>query len=209
MSIIAHLRSKMPWLIGKEDAQKELIKNLSVHFREVEVTKQIPAGDFPNLGFMQQRLTVYPDFTLFSQESERLKKEVEQVLTVDLPSLMKVIQPPKSKDLNQTTNPFAQIPWDITTEDKAVYDQLFNNLEKKNGRISGQVGQKILMDTGLDRGLLFKIWELSDIEKTGFLDAEEFAVAMHLTEQVKRGYTLPQSIPYSLVPPAKRHLIKT
>jgi len=78
MHVISHLRSKMPWLIGKEDTQKDLIKNLSTSYKEIEVTKQIPSGDFPNLTFMQQRLSYYQDFTQFPQESERLKNSIEQ-----------------------------------------------------------------------------------------------------------------------------------
>jgi len=208
MHIITHLRSKMPWLIGKEDTQKDLIKNLATVYREIEITKQIPLGDFPNLALMQQRLAYYPDFTQFPQESDRLRVSIEQVLTMELTALMKVIQPPK--DLNQVvSNPFAEIPWDIKPEDKVVYDQIFNNLEVKNGRISGAVAQKVLLDSSLERSTLFKIWELSDIEKIGQLDSDEFAVAMYLSEQVKRGVSLPKSIPYSLVPPSKRKFIKS
>jgi len=210
MHIITHLRSKMPWLIGKEDTQKDLIKNLATVYREIEITKQIPLGDFPNLALMQQKLTYYPDFTQFPSESDRLRASIEQVLTVELPSLMKVIQPPKDKDLSQVvTNPFAEIPWDIKPEDKVVYDQIFNNLETKSGRITGAVAQKVLMETGLDRTSLYKIWELSDIEKIGQLDADEFAVAMYLSEQMKRGVPLPKSLPYSLVPLEKRKFIKS
>jgi len=189
----------MPWLIGKEDTQKDLIKNLATVYREIEITKQIPMGDFPNLAHMQQRLAYYPDFTQFPQESDRLRVSLEQVLTMELTALMKVIQPPK--DPNQVvSNPFAEVPWDIKPEDKVVYDQIFNNLEVKSGRISGAVAQKVLLDSGLERTILYKIWELSDIEKIGQLDADEFAVAMYLSEQVKRGVSLPKSIPYALVP---------
>jgi hypothetical protein len=208
MHIIAHLRSKMPWLIGKEDTQKELIKNLSAQYREIEITKQLPLGDFPNIAFMQNRLSYYSDFTQFPQESERLRNSVEQVLTIDLPSLMKVIQPPKSNDLRDK-NPFAQVPWDIKPEDKASYDQIFNNLKIKNGKVSGEVAQKVLLDTGVAYNQLHKIWDLSDIQKTGELDSEEFAVAMYLCEQVKAGESLPKALPYSLVPPEKRKFIKS
>jgi len=120
---------------------------------------------------------------------------------------MRLIQPPKPKD-GQVTNPFAAVPWDIKAEEKENYDQIFSNLPVKNGKITGPIAQKVLMETGLSTTLLYKVWELSDIEKTGQLDSEGFAVAMYLCEQVKRGNALPKSLPLSLVPPDKRRFIK-
>jgi len=45
---------------------------------------------------------------------------------------------------------------------------------------------------------------LSDFEKDGQLDADEFALALHLTEVVKMGGKIPDVLPPSLVPPTKR-----
>jgi len=204
MHIITHIRAKMPWLFGKEDTQKEIIQNLATHYREIEITKQIPKGDFPDIAIMQQRLSYYPDFTQFPQDSERLREVLDKVLTVDLPSLMKIIQPPKAKD-EANKNPFTQIPWDITPSDKFSYDQIFQALEPKNGKIPGKSAQKALMDTGLDLSTLSKIWELSDMEKRGQLDSDEFAVALYLTELVKKGNSLPATLPFTLIPPSKRN----
>ena len=42
--------------------------------------------------------------------------------------------------------------------------------------------------------------ELSDVDKDGRLNAEEFAIAMHLLEKAKAGLTLPATLPASLSP---------
>jgi len=193
----------MPILIGKESTQKELIKNLLNEYKEIERTKKIPLGDFPDVALMQSKLALQLDFSQFPTESERLTAMMERVLTIDLPQLMKLIQPPKPQG-EVITNPFAEIPWDIKKEDKETFDEIFYSLGPRNGKIPGSVARDTLVNTGIDLGLLRKIWELSDFEKDGQLDAEEFALALYLTELCKRGGNVPDVLPLSLVPPSKR-----
>jgi len=174
-----------------------------MNIRKLKEQKKIPLGDFPDVAFMQQKLALQQDFTIFPPESERLNAMMERVLTIDLPQLMKLIQPPKEKG-EIITNPFAEIPWDIKPDDKATFDEIFVSLGPKNGKISGNVARDTLVNTGIDLGLLRKIWELSDFEKDGQLDSDEFALALYLTEVCKRGGNVPDVLPLSLVPPAKR-----
>lgn len=58
----------------------------------------------------------------------------------------------------------------------------------------------------LPNSVLGKIWKLSDIEKDGFLDADEFALAMHLINVKLEGYDLPEELPEHLIPPSKRDI---
>jgi GTPase SAR1 family protein len=205
MHILSHLKSKMPLLIGKESTQKELTKNLMNEYREIERIKKIPLGDFPDVALMQQKLALQTDFSAFPTESERLTAAIERVLTIDLPQLMKLIQPPKEKG-EIVTNPFSEAPWDIKPADKATFDEIFYSLGPKNGKISGNVARDTLVNTGIDLSYLRKIWELSDFEKDGVLDADEFALALYLTELCKRGGAIPDVLPLSLIPPSKRKL---
>jgi hypothetical protein len=207
MYILSHLRSKMPLLIGKESTQKDLIKGLLNEYKEIERTKKIPLGDFPDLGQMQQKLGIQKDFTNFATDSERLASMMEKVLTVDLPQLMKLIQPPKPQG-EIPTNPFAEAPWEINKQDKETFDEIFYNLNPKNGKISGNVARDTLVKTGIDLQYLRKIWELADFEKDGQLDAEEFALALYLTELCKRGETIPDTLKLSLIPPSKRKYVR-
>ena len=52
--------------------------------------------------------------------------------------------------------------------------------------------------------VLGKIWKLSDVDMDGFLDSEEFALAMHLVKIKSDGHDLPSELPKHLVPPSKR-----
>ena len=52
--------------------------------------------------------------------------------------------------------------------------------------------------------MLGKIWKLSDVDMDGFLDSEEFALAMHLVKIKSDGHDLPSELPKHLVPPSKR-----
>ncbi len=49
-----------------------------------------------------------------------------------------------------------------------------------------------------------QIWTLSDIDRDGYLDAEEFAVAMHLTRECAQGRPCPDTLPFDITPPSKR-----
>ena len=62
------------------------------------------------------------------------------------------------------------------------------------------------MATQLSTDLLFKVWELSDIDQDGALDLDEFAVAMYLCEIGNTGESIPDALPEDIVPPSRRHL---
>uniref|UniRef100_A0A3Q3ESE3 Epidermal growth factor receptor pathway substrate 15-like 1a n=1 Tax=Labrus bergylta TaxID=56723 RepID=A0A3Q3ESE3_9LABR len=49
-----------------------------------------------------------------------------------------------------------------------------------------------------------QVWDLSDIDKDGHLDRDEFAVAMHLVYRALEKEPVPTLLPSSLVPPSKR-----
>uniref|UniRef100_A0A7N4PSU3 Epidermal growth factor receptor substrate 15-like 1 n=1 Tax=Sarcophilus harrisii TaxID=9305 RepID=A0A7N4PSU3_SARHA len=49
-----------------------------------------------------------------------------------------------------------------------------------------------------------RVWDLSDIDKDGHLDKDEFAVAMHLVYRALEKEPVPSVLPPSLIPPSKR-----
>lgn len=51
------------------------------------------------------------------------------------------------------------------------------------------------------------IWDLSDMDKDGMLDLEEFTVAMYLCDKTKAGDPLPDALPRHIVPPSKASLV--
>lgn len=62
-----------------------------------------------------------------------------------------------------------------------------------------------MVKSKLPNSVLGKIWKLSDIDKDGLLDEEEFALAMHLIRVKTDGHDLPAELPPHLVPPSKRN----
>lgn len=63
-----------------------------------------------------------------------------------------------------------------------------------------------MVKSKLPNSVLGKIWKLSDIGKDGLLDADEFALAMHLINVKLDGHDLPSELPDHLIPPSKRDL---
>lgn len=63
-----------------------------------------------------------------------------------------------------------------------------------------------MVKSKLPNAALGKIWKLSDLDKDGFLDADEFALAMHLINVKLDGHDIPSELPEHLVPPSKRDM---
>mmetsp|Transcript_22227 Transcript_22227/g.44582 ORF Transcript_22227/g.44582 Transcript_22227/m.44582 type:complete len:95 (+) Transcript_22227:1677-1961(+) len=83
---------------------------------------------------------------------------------------------------------------------------LFQSLGPVGGKLTGQQAKGMLMKSGLPVEQLRDIWRLSDIDRDGKLDADEFTVAMFLIDSLrrKRMTQLPQTLPYNVIPPSKR-----
>lgn len=50
---------------------------------------------------------------------------------------------------------------------------------------------------------------MSDVDKDGKLNIEEFAIAMHLVDMAKSGKPLPQVLPQELLPPSMQGQIQS
>jgi len=64
----------------------------------------------------------------------------------------------------------------------------------------------ILSQTGVPKDMLADIWELSDVDKDGQMDLEEFALSLHLCRLARNDadFMLPTALPPELIPPSKR-----
>ncbi|ESN99250.1 hypothetical protein HELRODRAFT_189047, partial [Helobdella robusta] len=91
-------------------------------------------------------------------------------------------------------------------QEKLKYDQIFDGLMPSNGLLNGDKVKPILLNSNLPVDVLGRVWELSDIDKDGFLDRDEFTVAMHLVYQALEKVPVPDQLPAEMVPPSKRHL---
>lgn len=92
----------------------------------------------------------------------------------------------------------------IVNREKDKFDKIFETLNPVDGKITGASAKSEMMKSKLPNTTLGKIWKLSDIDKDGYLDNEEFALAMHLINVKLDGHEIPSELPEHLIPPSKR-----
>uniref|UniRef100_A0A8C3L9P1 Epidermal growth factor receptor substrate 15-like 1 n=1 Tax=Chrysolophus pictus TaxID=9089 RepID=A0A8C3L9P1_CHRPC len=126
---------------------------------------------------------------------------------VNLSSLNLTVPPPKFHDTSSPlliTPPSTETHWAVRVEEKAKFDGIFESLLPVNGLLSGDKVKPVLMNSKLPLDILGRVWDLSDIDKDGHLDKDEFAVAMHLVYRALEKEPVPSLLPPSLIPPSKR-----
>ncbi|XP_074917510.1 EH domain-containing protein 2-like, partial [Chelonoidis abingdonii] len=176
------------------------------------------------LGTRQELLMVH-DFTKFHALKPRLLDGLDEMLTGDIARLMPLLRQEELETpegvvqggaFDVTHNgPFVEGLADgayegaddedwVVTKDKPKYDEIFYNLAPLDGKLSGTKAKSWMVATKLPNSVLGKIWKLSDVDRDGMLDAEEFALASHLIEVKLEGHGLPADLPRHLVPPSKR-----
>lgn len=224
--IISSIRNQMPSMFGKESKKKELVKKLSNVYVELEKEHQIPLGDFPDIQLMQEKL-IQQDFSKFNTLKPKLIEAVDSMLRDDISKIMAMIPreqelsaesaPVKGGALNTLVdNPFGhgrgegadagslQVDW-VVEKDRFKFDAIFNRLNPVDGKISGAAAKSEMVKSKLPNTVLGKIWKLSDIDKDGQLDMDEFALAMHLINVKLEGHEIPSELPDHLIPPSKKH----
>ncbi|KAG1962596.1 EH domain-containing protein [Pimephales promelas] len=222
--IISSLKKEMPSVFGKDTKKKELIANLGAIYEKIQKEHNISPGDFPNLKKMQELLAGH-DFTKFPAMKPKLMESVEDMLGNDIAKLMTLVRKEEAAMPSQSvkggafegtmSGPFGhgygegagegidELEW-IVGRDKPSYDEIFYTLSPINGKVSGATAKKELVKSKLPNTVLGKIWTLADVDKDGYLDDEEFALANHLIKVKLEGHELPAKLPAHLVPPSKR-----
>jgi len=95
--------------------------------------------------------------------------------------------------------------WLISPQEKSSYDNLFKGVDTMGrGFITGDQAVRFFSDSGLPEDVLAGIWDLADINSEGQLSRDEFAVAMYLIRQQRKGDQLPTTLPPNLIPPGLR-----
>lgn len=226
--IISALRKEMPSVFGRENKKKDLIKNLSQIYLDIEREYQIPQGDFPDLKEMQDKLANY-DFTKFHPLKKPLLDAVDTVLAQDVARLVsKIPQEQQASEYQETSqdlrggafetvdeSPFGfgrgegvdagahDSDW-VVEKDREQYTAIFNSLNPVDGKVNGANAKQEMVKSKLPNSVLGKIWRLADVDHDGYLDADEFALAMHLINVKISGHDIPSKLPSHLVPPSKR-----
>lgn len=165
------------------------------------------------------------DFTKFQALKPKLLECVDDLLENDIAKLMTLV---RQEELVMPTaavqggafegvsvGPFGggygegvsegidELEW-VVQKDKHTYDEIFYTLSPINGKVSGALAKREMVKSKLPNTVLGKIWKLADVDRDGFLDDEEFALANHLIKVKLEGHELPAELPGHLVPPSKR-----
>ncbi|OUC47643.1 glycosyltransferase, group 1 family protein [Trichinella nativa] len=117
------------------------------------------------------------------------QQPVQENLAVD-------VDPPMFFGSGFTPVPFAdsETEWCIQPDDRKKYEDIFYSLMPVNGKLSGEQVKPI--------------WDLSDIDKDGHLDKHEMTLALHLVYRALENDPVPDVLPLSMIPPAKREQYK-
>lgn len=227
--VIAELKNQMPAVFGKDKKKEQLLKNLADVYMKIQKEHNISPGDFPPVLKFKEQLRKY-DFSKFHPLRLKLIESLDRMLANNIPRLMGMI--PAEADSNygdqasvkggafafshSTNNPFASGAcqglalgaetdnW-VVEEFKEEYDILFQSLGPKGGKINGAVAKREMVKSKLQNTVLGKIWTLSDIDRDGQLDKDEFALAMYLIKvKLDDDDDLPDELPIHLIPPSKR-----
>jgi EH domain-containing protein 1 len=217
----------MPSMFGKDSKKKELIKNLDKIYEKIHRVHNISPGDFPNIQKMREVLEQL-DFRTFKALDKKLIEKVENMLSTDITQLMQMLPKEEYKSNNETNSvkggafddnsgPFGigqveginagvgETEW-VIEKYRAAYDQVFTTLNPVGGKITGASAKTELIKSKLPNSVLSKVWRLSDCDKDGMLDGDEWALANYLIKLKLDGYELPNVLPDHLVPPSKKKL---
>uniref|UniRef100_A0A8D1AK62 Intersectin 2 n=1 Tax=Sus scrofa TaxID=9823 RepID=A0A8D1AK62_PIG len=85
--------------------------------------------------------------------------------------------------------------WAITSEERTKHDKQFDNLKPSGGYITGDQARTFFLQSGLPAPVLAEIWALSDLNKDGKMDQQEFSIAMKLIKLKLQGQQLPVVLP--------------
>uniref|UniRef100_A0A672JSZ1 Epidermal growth factor receptor substrate 15-like 1 n=1 Tax=Salarias fasciatus TaxID=181472 RepID=A0A672JSZ1_SALFA len=127
---------------------------------------------------------------------------------ISLNNLNQNLAAPKFRDTSSplltVSAPASDSQWAIRPDEKGKFEGIFESLSPVNGLLPGEKVRPVLINSKLPLDVLGKIWDLSDVDKDGYLDKEEFIVAMHLVYRAMEKDPVPTTLPTSLIPPSKR-----
>uniref|UniRef100_A0A8C8VMA0 Intersectin 2 n=1 Tax=Pelusios castaneus TaxID=367368 RepID=A0A8C8VMA0_9SAUR len=165
------------------------------------ISARFGMGSMPNLSIPTSMTTITP-----------LAPSVTSVppLVISAP-LMPSVSTSSFSNSSSTTSLTGNSPktgftdWAVPQASRLKYRQKFNSLDKSmSGYLSGFQARNALLQSNLSQTQLATIWSLADIDGDGQLRADEFVLAMHLTDMAKAGQPLPLTLPPELVPPSFR-----
>ncbi|ENN71982.1 epidermal growth factor receptor substrate 15-like 1 isoform X3 [Dendroctonus ponderosae] len=127
---------------------------------------------------------------------------------IPLNRLMNIVNP-EVPQATQPIKPAQSAPpsalWVVTAEEKAKSDELFTKSDvDKDGFVSGAEIKDVFLRSGVAQPMLAHIWALCDINQTGKLNNEQFALAMWFVARCLKGSDPPPALTPEMIPPSFR-----
>lgn len=218
--IVLHLKEQFGYF-GKDKKQKKLLENLRGEFDMISAKHNLPKGDFPNVNRFRENLSKF-EIHKFPKMDKKILAQMDSVISQDMPKLMSLVPSHAGEEeavsADAMLNPFDVHSdrtnviggWAIDQGTKESFDVEFAKLPQTQGRVSGANMRPVLLASGFDTAVLRDLWTVSDIDQDGWLDSDEFAVALFLIQSIKKGLIKapPSQLPDRLIPPSKRHLFE-
>lgn len=82
-----------------------------------------------------------------------------------------------------------EVEW-VVIKDKFKYDEIFYNLASVDGKLSGIKVKIWMVGIKFFNSVFGRIWKLSDVDRDGMLDDEEFVLVSYFIEVKLEGYGL-------------------
>ena len=202
--VLETLRKEMPTFFGAKSRQSKLISNLATEFTKVQALYDLPPGDFPDIERFQEKLKLI-DLSTLSKVSSRMIAAVSETLSSDLPSLLEafpqtnatfnslIARNPFSDDVMTKLDPADPAIWTVKAAERQKYQKLFSGLCQSK-YLSGAHAKAFFKESTLADAQLSHIWKLADADRDGYLDEQEFSIAMHLIFLCLNGITMPESV---------------
>lgn len=93
MLLIGNLRKQLPAMFGAQKVQKKLLDDIITNFTQVQREHHLPVGDFPDPERFRDILSAY-DLSQFPKMTPAMVKQMEDVIGVDIPNLVKQFDNP-------------------------------------------------------------------------------------------------------------------
>jgi EH domain-containing protein 1 len=104
--IIHYLRKQMPYLLGRSDVQRQLIGRLDKEFLACARRYNLPWGDFPSVDKYRAMLSEVKQFlSEFKRLDKNMIREMDKVMTVDIPKLLEAATAQTSSSQNGISRP--------------------------------------------------------------------------------------------------------
>lgn len=151
-------------------------------------------------GQIKQLPPFLPEIVWQSADKSQGLYGARQTSYSSISSQQSTVRHPPSVPATVQEAPAAPVDWTITSAQKQQFDAIFDGLDKaKTGKLDPNQVASFLMSSRLGQQDLASIWDLADIGNTGVFTKLEFAIALHLVNRKRLGFSLPNIVPDELI----------